>query len=262
MTMINSADTKIIEYERVVDLKRLAFIEKNLSFLNPESHLILDVGCGNGNISRYLGNLGYRTTGVDISEKAIEKAQSLNTYQNVEFFVKNAEQLNDENRKFDAIICSEVLEHLENPLELLEAIKKILNKDGILIVTVPNGMGPREVLMTKPMQWIRKDNPKVWDVVSKIKQKLGYSGQTIQSDADNLDHIQFFTFADLKQMAETNNFDIVDHEKSDFLEDVFPFSLFTKRIKALQRLDCKMADQLPKFCAGGFHTAWRRKTEN
>lgn len=261
MTPNNNNETRVIEYERIVDLKRLDFIEKNLAFLNPEASLILDVGCGNGNISRYLGSLGYETTGIDISEKAIEKAKTLNPYPNVKFLLKNAEQLKEENRKFDAIICSEVLEHLENPLELLRAIKSILNFDGILIVTVPNGKGPREVLMTKPMQWIRKDNPKVWDMVSKAKQKLGYSGKTIQSDADNLDHIQFFTFTDLMIMAETNNFEIVDKEKSDFLEDVFPFSLLTKRIKSLQKLDCKLADYLPKFFAGGFHTAWRRKTE-
>jgi hypothetical protein len=87
---------------------------------------------------------------------------------------------------------------------------------------------------------------------------LGYSGTTIQSDADNLDHIQFFTKSALKKLSQQHGFRVVEFKNSNFIEDVFPFSFFTKRIKALQRLDCKIADFLPHQFTGGFLMIWNK----
>jgi 2-polyprenyl-3-methyl-5-hydroxy-6-metoxy-1,4-benzoquinol methylase len=73
--------------------------------------------------------------------------------------VVSAEQLIAEEKKYDAIICSEVLEHLNKPGDLLNTISQSLTNTGVLIVTVPNGMGPRELFVTKPVIWLqKKDN--------------------------------------------------------------------------------------------------------
>ena len=42
-------------------------------------------------------------------------------------------------KKFDVIICSEVLEHLEDPTIILKKLNKSLYTDGILLGSVPNG---------------------------------------------------------------------------------------------------------------------------
>ncbi|TRX60129.1 methyltransferase domain-containing protein [Fulvivirga sp. M361] len=245
-------------YTRIVDIKRLKFITENLKWIQPENAKILDVGCGNGNMSIQLGMLGYNVLGVDISEKAIKKAKETNTQPNVDFKVISAEDLVAEGTKYDAIICSEVLEHLDNPSALLHTINEILKDNGSLVVTVPNGNGPRETLMTKPMQWMQRNDNWLWKFTKSFKRALGYDGKTIQSDADDLEHVQFFTKAQLTDLSKNTKFRIEVFENADFLEDVFPVSLLTKKIVFLQRLDCKIADLLPHQLTGGFHTIWKK----
>lgn len=247
-----------MEFERIADIKRLKFIRDALKNSLPIGAEVLDVGCGNGVISRSLGAEGFRVRGVDVSEKAILRAKELNSLTNVQFEVKSAEQLVADGTKYHAVICSEVLEHLQDPSSLVSVLYKILHPEGVLIVTVPNGSGPRELLITRPVIALQKHNGVLWKAVQFVKRKLGYSGTTVQSSADDLTHIQFFTRASLQQLAEKNSFKITMLGKTNFIEDVFPFSLVTKKIKALQKLDCAIAEHLPYQLTGGFVTIWKK----
>ena len=248
----------LVRYTRTVDIKRLKFIDRILIDSLPENGKVLDVGCGNGNISLYLGSKGYTVRGVDISEKAIATARAHNKLKNIEFDVISAEELVAEKSKYHAIICSEVLEHLNDPKQLLDTLYNLLLDDGVLIVTVPNGVGPREVLMTKPMQWMSRNNGILWKTTQAVKRAFGYSGKTSQSDADNLEHVQFFTHNDLKRLSASCNFKIKCIKHADFISDVFPFSMLTKRVSVLEDLDCKVADHLPTSIVGGFLSAWSK----
>lgn len=245
------------EYERITDIKRLNFITDSLQSAIPANAKILDVGCGNGVITRHLGQFGYEVLGIDVSEKTIAVAKSKNTLPNVQFAVISAEELIASGQQYDAVICSEVLEHLHEPGVLLKTIYQSLKDDGTLIVTVPNGKGPREVLVTKPMLRLRR-RPRLQAAVNTFKRMLGYKGTTVQSQADNLDHVQFFTTRDLHALAAANNFEIIQFSKTNFVEDVFPFSLLTKKIKPLQSFDCQVAELLPLGCTGGFNTIWKK----
>jgi hypothetical protein len=80
----------------------------------------------------------------------------------------------------------------------------------------------------------------------------------VQSAADNLDHIQFFSKKDLEQLSKQHGFKITGFGKANFIEDVFPFSLFAKRLVFLQKIDCKIADILPYQFTGGFFTVWEK----
>jgi 2-polyprenyl-3-methyl-5-hydroxy-6-metoxy-1,4-benzoquinol methylase len=247
-----------MEFERAADIKRLNFIIETLKAKLPEGAEVLDVGCGNGVISRSLGSKGFVVKGVDVSEKAIGKARSLNTYPNVRFEVCSAEKLVADGQRFHAVICSEVLEHLNEPGKLLGVLHQILHDTGVLIVTVPNGKGPREALVTRPFIALQKKNNWAWRFVNKVKRSFGYKGTTVQSDADDLTHIQFFTRKSLEKLASEHAFRIVRFGKTNFIEDVFPFSLFTKKIKFLQKWDCAVAEALPYQATGGFVTAWEK----
>ena len=240
------------EYDRLADRKRLDFITDFIQKSLPAQARILDVGCGNGVISRHLGKFDFNVTGIDVSDKTIEKANALNTLSNVMFVRKSAEELMASGEQYDAIICSEVLEHLDHPEALLEVLNKTLSVNGKLIITVPNGKGPRESLVTKPILKLRNKNNWLWKLVIKFKKMLGYSGTTTQSAADNLDHVQFFSKKDIQQLSAKNNLKITKFGKANFVEDVFPFSFFAKRIKWLQKIDCKIADILPYNFTGGF----------
>lgn len=247
-----------MEFERIADIKRLNFIIEALKSRLPAGSEVLDVGCGNGVISRSLGDQGFTVRGIDVSEKAIARAKELNKLPNVRFEVVSAEKLVADGHRYYAVICSEVLEHLNDPGKLLRVLEQSLHPDGILIVTVPNGQGPRELFVTRPVINLQKKNNWAWKSVQKVKKIFGYKGTTVQSSADDLTHIQFFTRSTLEDLASENRFRIVLFGKTNFIEDVFPFSFFTKRIKVLQKWDCHFAEWLPVRFTGGFVTIWEK----
>lgn len=256
-----STATITYEYNRIADRKRLDFIAAALEHSLPANGRILDVGCGNGVISRHLGQLGYQVLGIDVSDKTIANARALNKMSNVQFEVISAEELVAQGNSYDAIICSEVLEHLSKPELLLAVLYKSLKPDGKLIVTVPNGNGPRELLVTRPVLALREKNNWLWKLVQKTKTAFGYQGSTVQSSADNLDHIQFFSRGDLRVLSAASNFKIVKYGKANFIEDVFPFSFLARRFTILQKMDCMIADVLPYAFTGGFFTVWEKKKD-
>ena len=251
-----------MEFTRFADIKRLNFITETLKDTLPKGSIVLDVGCGNGVISRSIGELGYNVFGIDISEKAIAKATQLNHFPNVKFKVLSAEQLIAEGKQYDAVICSEVLEHLNYPETLLKTLLQSLSPQGILIVTVPNGQGPRESFVTKPVIALQRKNNLTWKIIKKVKILFGFKGTTVQSDANDLTHIQFFTRQSLNQLADNNGFTITKIGKTNFIDDVFPFSLVTKRISFLQKLDCHVAELLPYNYTGGFVSIWQKKNHD
>lgn len=247
-----------MEFERFADVKRLKFIIDVLQAKLPTGAEVLDVGCGNGVISRSLGAQGLTVKGIDVSEKAIARARELNKFPNVRFDVVSAEQLVADGQRYHAVICSEVLEHLNDPGKLLSVLYELLDTNGVLIVTVPNGVGPRELFVTRPIIAMQKKNNWMWTTVQKTKRLFGYKGTTVQSSADDLTHIQFFTKSSLENLASHHRFNIVRFGKTNFIEDVFPFSFFSKKIKVLQRMDCAVAEMLPYQWNGGFMTVWEK----
>src|SRR6476469_8542315 len=158
-----------MEYNRVADIKRLQFIIDTLKARFPAGATVLDVGCGNGIIARGIGQNGFRVYGIDVSEKAVEKARSLTTLPNVTFDVISAERLVADGKKYNAVICSEVLEHLHEPRNLLNTLYHSLADNGILIVTVPNGKGPRELFVTRTMIRIQQKNNGLSQLLLKAK---------------------------------------------------------------------------------------------
>jgi len=96
---------------------------------------ILEVGCGAGNIIEKAPQ--GKLFGVDISAFIITKAkQKLGN--KVILFQADAQNLPFKDRIFKHVICSEVLEHLLDPSASLQEIARVLNHQGIAIISVPN----------------------------------------------------------------------------------------------------------------------------
>jgi len=106
---------------------------------------ILDIGCGAGTMSLYLASLGHTVTGIDISQTAInacKKSAMTLHLKNATFFKSEFPRINVPSKKFDAIIFTEVIEHLENDKEAISIVAKLLKKGGILIISTPSSKAP------------------------------------------------------------------------------------------------------------------------
>jgi 2-polyprenyl-3-methyl-5-hydroxy-6-metoxy-1,4-benzoquinol methylase len=110
---------------------------RNNKNIKTEGKVILDAGCGTGYKSLVLAeaNPGTKIIGVDLSEESIKLAQKRLSYhglENAEFYTLAIEQLPDLGIKFDYINCDEVLYLLPDPVIGLQAMKSVLNPDGII----------------------------------------------------------------------------------------------------------------------------------
>lgn len=184
---------------------------------------VLDVGCGTGNmISVWVARIGATVLGIDIHQPSIDLANSRHSLSNLRFRVATAEDILVERHKYDVIICSEVLEHLYEPLDLLIVLRKLIRPDGIVIMTVPNGWGPKEF------------EESILSIFHKVKssfhrvfmQRHTGDGQPVSStnriemlDTLNAEcgHVNFFTKTMIKRLTERAGFQIQKHENRRFL---------------------------------------------
>lgn len=105
---------------------------------------VLDIGCGAGTLSLYMASKGHSVHGIDISKKAVNaciKSTRFLNLDNISFEVKDFPNKLS-NKKFDFIICTEVLEHLENDTKALSRIFLSLNKGGVAIISTPSKNAP------------------------------------------------------------------------------------------------------------------------
>jgi 2-polyprenyl-3-methyl-5-hydroxy-6-metoxy-1,4-benzoquinol methylase len=95
---------------------------------------VLDFGAGKGELIRKLVDAGMftRVSGADILERPAGLPETVHWYHQDLNADISAEEV------FDAVICSEVIEHLENPRATFRAIYKLLRPGGTLILTMPN----------------------------------------------------------------------------------------------------------------------------
>ena len=105
-----------------------------LNRISPNSK-ILDIGCGDGNVSQLYLRRG-QVYGLDISMEALEAAKKRGI-ETVNHDL-NKLPLPFENDFFDTIILTDVIEHVINPLELISEVRRVLKKNGKIIITVPN----------------------------------------------------------------------------------------------------------------------------
>ena len=96
---------------------------------------ILVIGCGSKNDMGII-NKNCNGIGIDISKTAIERSKKM--YPQFDYYVMNALDLKFEDNSFDAIVCSEVIEHVEDEKKLLEEIKRVLKAEGTFVITTPN----------------------------------------------------------------------------------------------------------------------------
>jgi 2-polyprenyl-3-methyl-5-hydroxy-6-metoxy-1,4-benzoquinol methylase len=123
------------DFANLLQLDRTIVILRALRSLNMRAPKILDFGCGTGWLAGILGRFG-PTTGIDLSERAIEKARE--RYRDVRFISGDLYDARMQDEKFDVVVSQEVIEHVPDQPRYLEIIAQLLRPGGYLILTTPN----------------------------------------------------------------------------------------------------------------------------
>lgn len=143
---------------------------------------ILDVGCASGWFLSQLSKLYPKAKcyGVDVYDNAIAYGAKL--YPEINFKVADAHRLPFEDNTFDLVVCTSVLEHVDDPQSVLLEIKRVLKQRGVAVIELDSG----SVLFTIAWFLWKRFKGSVWHhahlhsfTVKKLKSKILSCGFTI-----------------------------------------------------------------------------------
>ena len=131
-----SSPTQYYQASRVVDEivfdERLAYLE---NFTRKKT--LLEVGCSIGTLLTVARNRGWSgLLGIEPNPVAARMCQSSGVEVINEPF--SSRLLSQIDRKFSAIVLFDVIEHIEDPIELINTIEELLLDDGVVLITTPN----------------------------------------------------------------------------------------------------------------------------
>lgn len=131
---ISHTDSNKSLFDKIYQIVKNHTLKQKLKLINSfkvDEKTILDIGAGTGDFLNTCKNKGWKTTGIEPSEKARNIATQ-----------KNINLLDDiskvSNQQFDVISLWHVLEHVPNLFEYIGELKKLLKPNGVLIIAVPN----------------------------------------------------------------------------------------------------------------------------
>ena len=204
------------------DLERRRFIADALRRLGAST--VLDIGCGTGSLltaplARELPDVAF--LGVDDDAASIKYASQHWRCSNLRFACAVPP---DEN--FDAVIASEVLEHVENPEDFLATLRERLGARGTLLVTVPNGYGPFEwasfIQNALYFSGIYTPLRVAWRILRGKAPTDGGCSSASGPDGQPMTlavspHINFFTHGDICKIAEARGFRMTEFRSRVFI---------------------------------------------
>jgi glycosyltransferase involved in cell wall biosynthesis len=151
-----------------------------------ETKNVLDVGCGSGVLTEILAEEGYQAYGIDLGKGFLKWCQDRRKYVNSIqpiYSMADARKLPFKESSFDAIVCSEVLEHFKRRAgEALDQFRWLLKPRGLLVITTPK-------------------RGKLWGLVEAVWTNL----RRRELEANH----STFTKAELKCLLEEHGFDIL-----------------------------------------------------
>ncbi len=160
----------------------------------PGARTVLDLGCAQGNTGLLLAEEGFEVYAVDLRPEFLEYAGL--KYERGAFhrIAADAQRLPFPDGRFDLVIWGEIIEHVAFPERMLGEIARILQPQGFLVVSTPNGQRFHTGLPT----------------FSKAGDRKRFVADQFKPDADG--HLFLFTRAEMLQLLELSGFTILRHE--------------------------------------------------
>ncbi|ORT50154.1 hypothetical protein ST37_09570 [Vibrio sp. qd031] len=119
---------------------RLGYIQQQIiDHFGDKPISILDVGCGAGLLTQPLAELGHQVVGIDASHVNVRVATHHGKgIDNLEYRHCLSAELLSENKHFDLVLNTEVLEHVPDPSQLLEECAQLVHSQGMMILATLN----------------------------------------------------------------------------------------------------------------------------
>ncbi|MBT5399079.1 class I SAM-dependent methyltransferase [bacterium] len=144
-------------YKNYFTFNSYSIFKAILSTASWEDKNVLDIGCGEGDLSAMLSFAGAKKVdGIDYSKEAISLANEKLKIKNVNFIVEDAHTVSG---RYDVIVMAGVLEHMDKPFDLVDKlVNENLNKGGKIVTASPSFLNPRgyvwmalQILLDVPM---------------------------------------------------------------------------------------------------------------
>ena len=126
---------------------RIKYIKQNIiehfNIVNSKNSLnnlsLLDVGCGGGLLSEPMCRLGAKVTGIDATRKNINiaKIHAKKNKLKINYVTASPEKLKIK-KKFDIILCMEIIEHVSDLDYFIKSCSNLLKKNGVMFVATIN----------------------------------------------------------------------------------------------------------------------------
>ena len=123
------------------------FQQRRTKAINEHLHvckgdIFLDIGCGSGVQLATLASSGHSlAVGIDLNRNALKYARGRDL-PNTEFIIADARYLPIKTGVAQKILCSEVIEHVDNPGVLVSEMRRVLGGGGEIVLTTPNESSP------------------------------------------------------------------------------------------------------------------------
>jgi SAM-dependent methyltransferase len=157
---------------------------------HPKIESLFEVGSSIGNTLQAAKNLNINHLGTDISDFAVNycKENGLNAEKlTIEQVIKNG-------NRFDLIFMQHVLEHFQNPFKTLSLCHQLLNKNGLILLLVPNS----------EYKWSHK----------KREKHRFYSRQGVGTE-----HFVYFNYNSISKVLEKTHFEVIQKNYPLFLKN-------------------------------------------
>ena len=204
---------------------------------NKKKIEIFDFGCGNAlDCARYLINKVDEYYGYDIHNESIKFANKSFGSKNIIFSNKLPK------KKFDVIIISEVLEHLDQPDKVINLLKTNLKNNGFILGSIPNGYGLTEIekfIIHKFFIY------KIVRYIYKFFRKKTSLNKNIPFNNES-GHIQFFTLKKFKGVVFKNNL-LIKFIKNGTLFGADLTGSTILKPDVMKKINTYLADFIPSF---------------
>jgi SAM-dependent methyltransferase len=245
--------------------KKLAFFLRQLRQLPARQGevSVLDLGCGNGRlVTGPVAVAGFRVLGVDVHPPSIESARA--EFPEASFAIGDVESYAPSD-VFDAVILSDVLEHVHDPARLLTMARNSLTEGGIVLVSIPNGYGPFEleqwlvrVGVLRPLVALARSLAVNAAHLRRRAKGLPWPPEEPPMPPYNVDsgHVQHFTLGSLERLAASAGLRVVERENGGLAGGDLSYFLFYAAPK-LVAASLRLADHLPAAVVSTWYFALR-----